>query len=289
MPARRVIVSGADAGYFRYLKRAVESVRARDPGSGTAIVLFDLGLEPAQRAALAHLADAIVEPGWDFNLPDTDSLPSHWRAYTARPHLPNHVPGYDLYMWLDADAWVQQWDAVEQFFAGAAGRAVAIVPELHPAYRNQHHARAEFEGVIRAAFDSAFGVDVAQRLYRKPHLNTGAFALTADAPHWQAWSDALGSALIGHALRARVRERPPSGAGVRERPPSRERLAEQCAMNVVVYDEGLPAIFLEPRCNWICHHAAPRLDPETGLLTEPTPPFAPLGIVHETMWSKCVS
>jgi len=100
--------------------------------------------------------------------------------------------------------------------------------------------------------------------------------LRADAPHWQAWSDALGRALKGH----------PSRAGVRERPPSRERLAEQCAMNVVVYDEGLPAVSLDPRCNWICHHAAPRHDPETGLLTEPTPPFAPLGIVHETMWSK---
>jgi hypothetical protein len=291
MTARRVIVSGADAGYFRYLKRAAESVRAQDPGNGTALVLLDLGLEAAQRAELARLADAIVEPGWDYDLPDRNALPSHWRAYTARPHLPRHVPGYDLYLWLDADAWVQQWDAVEQLFAGAAGdeagRAVAIVPEVHPAYRNQHHARGEFEGVIHAAFESAFGTEVADRLYCRPPLNTGAFALRADAPHWQAWSDALGRALTGDAgSRPGAHERPSSRAGVRERPPSRERLAEQCAMNVVVYDEGLPATFLEPRCNWICHHAAPRRDPETGLLTEPLAPFAPLGIVHETMWSK---
>lgn len=280
MTARRVIVSGADAGYFRYLKRAAESVRAQDPGSDIALVLLDLGLERAQREDLARFADAIVEPGWDYDLPDRDTLPSHWRAYTARPHLPRHVPGYDLYLWLDADAWVQQWDAVEQFFASAAGDeaggAVAIVPEVHPAYRNQNEARDEFEAVIRAAFADSFGKETADRLYRKPHLNTGAFALRADATHWQAWSDALGRALTGDAAR-KPRE---------ARPPSRERLAEQCAMNVVVYDEGLPAVFLDPRCNWICHHAAPRRDPETGLLTEPTPPFAPLGIVHETMWSK---
>jgi hypothetical protein len=133
--------------------------------------------------------------------------------------------------------------------------------------------------VIRAAFADSFGEEAADRLYRRPHLNTGAFALRADAPHWQAWSDALGRALTGDAG---------SRAGARKRPPSRERLAEQCAMNVVVYDEGLPAALLEPRCNWICHHAAPQLDPETGLLTEPLAPFAPLGIVHETMWSKNV-
>ena len=270
MTARRIIVSGADAGYFRLLLRTLRSVRAHDEGRRIALAVLDLGLDPAQRAEIATLADTIVEPGWDYDLPDRATLPSHWRAYTARPHLPRHLPGYETYMWLDADAWVQQWDAVEQFFAAASGNAVAIVPEVYPAYRNQHHARAEFEGVIRTAFDSAFGEDVAERLYCRPHLNTGAFALHADAPHWHSWSDALGRAILP----------PPTGRG------SRERLAEQCAMNVIVYDEGLPATFLPPRCNWICHHAAPRKDAATGLLTEPTAPFAPLGIVHETMWSK---
>jgi lipopolysaccharide biosynthesis glycosyltransferase len=266
MTDRRVIVTGADAAYHRYLMRALRSVRAHDEGRRIALAVLDLGLEPAQRDEAATLADAIVEPGWDYELPDRATLPSHWRAYTARPHLPRHVPSYDTYMWLDADAWIQQGDTVDQFFAAASGNAVAIVPEVHPAYRNQLHARAEFEDVIRAAFASAFGDEAAERLYCRPHLNTGAFALKADAPHWQAWSDALGRALIGHK--------------------SRERLAEQCAMNLIVYDEGLPAIFLPPRCNWICHHAAPRTDPASGLLSEPVAPFAPLGIVHETMWSK---
>lgn len=262
----RVIVTGADAGYFRYLIRALRSVRAHEEGRRIALAVLDLGLTEAQRAEAAALADQIVEPGWDYDLPDRKTLPSHWRAYTARPHLPGHVPDYDLHMWLDADAWVQQWDCIERLFAGAADGSVAIVPEVHPSYRNQHHARTEFETVIRAAFADSFGEETAERLYRQPHLNTGVFALRADAPHWHAWSAALGRALLERR--------------------SRERLAEQCAMNVVVYEEGLPATFLEPRCNWICHHAAPRRDDATGLLTEPTAPFAPLGIVHETMWSK---
>ncbi len=266
MATRRVIVSGADAAYHRYLMRALRSVRAHDAGRRIALAVLDLGLDAAQRNQAASLADALVEPGWDYALPDRDRLPAHWRAYTARPHLPRHLPGYDAYMWLDADAWVQQWDAVEEFFAAAAGGAVAIVPEVHDAYCNQSHARDEFETVIRAAFASAFGDAVAGRLYRRPHLNTGAFALRADAPHWHTWSEALGRALVGRG--------------------SRERLAEQCALNLIVYEKGLPANFLPPRCNWICHHAAPRKDDATGLLTEPTAPFTPLGIVHETMWSK---
>jgi len=267
---RRVIITGADADYFRYLKRALESLRTPVERERIALAVLDLGLDPDQREAVRALADIVVDPGWDYELPDRDSLPGHWRAYTARPHLPRHVPGHDIYMWLDADAWVQDRTTLARFFDAAAGGAVAIVPEVHPAYRNQHHARAEFEGVIRAAFASAFGDEMAARLYRRPHLNTGAFALRAEAPHWSAWSGALGRALAGDG----------------RRPPSRERLAEQCAMNVIVYEQGLPATFLPPTCNWICHHAAPRRDPASGLLTEPGPPFAPLGIVHETMWSK---
>jgi hypothetical protein len=124
--------------------------------------------------------------------------------------------------------------------------------------------------VIHAAFASAFGAQVAERLYRRPHLNSGAFALRADAPHWSAWARALGRAL----------------AGAGDRAPSRERLAEQCALNVVVHEDGLRAELLPPWCNWICHHAAPRADPSGGPLREPTPPHVELGIVHETMWSK---
>jgi hypothetical protein len=54
----------------------------------------------------------------------------------------------------------------------------------------------------------------------------------------------------------------------------------------VVHKLGLPAHFLPARCNWICHHAAPRWDEALGLFTEPLLPHAPLGIVHQTMWTK---
>ena len=63
-------------------------------------------------------------------------------------------------------------------------------------------------------------------------------------------------------------------------------LVEQAAINHVVYRQKLPAAFLPSWCNWICHHAAPRRDAESGEFTEPALPYQRLGIVHRTMWTK---
>jgi hypothetical protein len=88
--------------------------------------------------------------------------------------------------------------------------------------------------------------------------------MRAEAPHWQAWGDTLATALKQ----------------------TTSSLVEQAAINHVVYRQKLPAAFLPSWCNWICHHAAPRRDPENGVLTEPLLPYQRLGIVHRTMWTK---
>jgi hypothetical protein len=167
-------------------------------------------------------------------------------------------------MWLDADAWVQDWAAVELFFRAAETGSLAIVPELDRAYRNFFHAWEEFHGVLSAGYAAAFDAAMAERLARHPLLNNGAFALRADAPHWRAWADTLGSALQR----------------------SRNELIDMTTLNHLVYDQGLPAHFLPAWCNWICHHAPPRRDPVSGQLTEPYLPYQRLGIVHLTLWMK---
>jgi hypothetical protein len=105
---------------------------------------------------------------------------------------------------------------------------------------------------------------MAERLVRHPLLNNGAFALRADAPHWQAWADTLGAALQR----------------------SRNELIDMTTLNHVVYVQGLPAHYLPAWSNWICHHAPPRRDPVSGALTEPYLPYQRLGIVHLTLWMK---
>jgi hypothetical protein len=263
-PSRRIIVSGASSGYFGLLQGCIASIRDKPEGREIALGILDVGLEEPQRAWLAEQGAEIVLPGWDIDFPGQAEAPRHRQALFARPFLPRHFPGHDLYLWIDADAWVQDWSAVELFFRATAERAMALVPEMDRSYRNFFHAWEEFHAVNHQAFREAFDRATADRLMRHPLLNAGVFALAVDAPHWRAWGKTLAEALQR----------------------SRNALIDQTTLNHVIYAQGLPASFLPARCNWISHHAPPVRQAPGGPLLEPSLPHERLGIVHLTLWMK---
>ncbi len=181
------------------------------------------------------------------------------------------ISGHRLYLWIDANAWVQNGRAVELFIEGArqtdqaSGQpCLAVVPELACSYRNSFGAWQEFHDVIHKSYVDAFDEATANELVRYPLINSGVFAMRAEAPHWQAWAE---------TLKASLQRKTTS-------------LSEQAAINHVVYRQKLPAAFLPSWCNWICHHAPPRRDAESAKLTEPALPYQRLWIVHRTLWTK---
>jgi len=262
--SRRIIVSGASSGYFALLQGCVASIRDKPEGAAIALGILDVGLEEPQRAWLAERGAEIVQPGWDFSFPGQAEAPRHRQALFARPYLPRHFPGHDLYLWIDADAWVQDWAAIALFFRAASGGAIALAPEMDRSYRNYFQAWEEFHAVNHEGYREAFDPVTADRLMRHPLLNAGVFALAADAPHWQAWAKTLAEALQR----------------------SRNALIDQTTLNHVIYVQGLAANFLPARCNWISHHASPVRQAPDGPLLEPALPHEPLGIIHLTLWMK---
>jgi hypothetical protein len=252
-----VIVSGADRGYFPLLQDTVLSVRALRPEA--AVGVLDLGLAPDQRDWLDRQLVRVVEPGWDLDYPGRSRMPSTFKAQVARPFLPRHFPGFRTYLWLDADAWVQDWRAVDMYCAAASAGRLAIVPEIDRAYK-RHYKRPKWFGRTLAwkNYREAFGWRTADRLGRNPILNCGVFALLADAPHWAAWARVL--ALV---LRR-----------------TRFFFVEQTALNYVVFAERLPADLLPAYCNWMPGDAAPAFDPARGRFVEPYTPHEPIGVMH---------
>jgi len=252
-----IIVTGADSGYFPLLSDTVASVRGLS--HTVPIGVLDLGLAPEQRAAIEAERAVIVRPGWDVEFPGRDRMPETFKAQVARPFLPRHFPGYDLYLWIDADAWLQDWRAITLYCAAASRGSLAIAPEIDRAYK-RHYKRPKFLGLSLQwkLYREAFGWRAADRLGRNPMLNCGVFALRADAPHWEAWRR-----LIAQVLRR-----------------TRFFYAEQIALNYGVFAEDLPVELLPAYCNWLAGDAAPGFDPERGLFVEPYMPHEPIGVMH---------
>jgi hypothetical protein len=255
--AELIIASAADSGYFPLLQDAVLSVRALRPE--VPIGVFDLGLAAAERAWLADRVTHVVRPEWDFAFPNRERAAEVLKAELARPFLPRYFPGYEMYFWLDADAWLQDWRVVELYCAAAGKDRLAITPEIDRAYK-RHYKRQKLFGINLQwkSYREAFGWRVADRLGRNPMVNGGVWALHAEAPHWAAWRRILAQVLQRTSFT-------PAG---------------QTALNYAIFAERLPVNFLPAYCNWMPGDAAPAFDPARRRFVEPHAPHEIIGVMH---------
>ena len=256
-PTGLLICSGADSGYFALLRDTVLSILAQRRDA--AIGILDFGLAPEQRDWLADRVAHVFRPDWDIEFPDRERTPEARKAQLSRPFLRRHFPGYETYLWIDADAWLQDWHVVELYLAAAGRDKLAITPEIDRAYK-RHYKRPKLFGRTLSwkCYREAFGWRVADRLGRNPMVNCGVFALHRDAPHWDVWARIL----------AKVLQR------------TRFFFVEQVALNYAIFAEHLPANFLPAYCNWMPRDAPPAFDAARGLFVEPYAPHEVIGVMH---------
>ncbi|MDA1324546.1 MAG: hypothetical protein O3C34_07355 [Proteobacteria bacterium] len=270
MKNKVTIVSAADSHYFDLLKGLISSIRRAPEGNDIAISILDVGLSGEQIDWIKKQNGNVVEPGWDFNIPPWMAPPAHFRALLARPFIPRYFPGYDIYLHVDSDAWIQDWSTVEIYLDAAARGCLAITPQIDRAY-NTFYKRAKRLGRTQnfKSFLWSYGRRRADRLGRNPILNCGVFALPADCEHWGLWAQAIDRALQRRTVFRR-----------KGWPNLHFKLVEQTAMNYVVFHDRAPATFLPAYCNWFCALAAPKFNQDSRLLVEPHAPYHPIGVVH---------
>jgi hypothetical protein len=256
-PTRLLIASGSDSGYFPLLRDTVLSIQAQR--RSVAVGVLDFGLASDQRAWLADRVTHLVRPGWDLDFPDRERTPETRKAQLSRPFLRRHFPGYATYLWIDADAWLQDWRAIELYVAAAGHDKLAITPEIDRSYK-RHYKRPKVFGWTLSwkCYREAFGWRVADRLGRNPILNCGVFALHHDAPHWDAWARVI--TLVAQRTRFFY--------------------IEQTALNYVIFAEHLPVNLLPAYCNWMPGDATPAFDAARGRFVEPYAPHEVIGVMH---------
>ncbi len=257
-------VSSADKNYFPLLIEWVASLRRFSSLSDKDICIFDAGLEPQQCTKLKQIGCKIIAPDWPCKIPDWKIRGRNYlKSCVCRPFIPKIFPGYDLYIWMDCDTWLQTEEAVDLLIRGAQKQALAICPQVD---RNmQKTIRVEWLGPfvkkVRSFYYSnarrAFSGEIARQLCARPLLNAGIFALRGDAPHWQAWQELITKALIK----------------------GRIFTAEQLSLGMLVHLDGYKAEFLPSWCNWLCE-IAPHWDEKQEMFVEPSLPHHPLSVLH---------
>lgn len=259
---RTLAVTAANEAFVPLLRGLVGSLQQWKSTPITDFACFDLGLGRASRAWIASWARFVVEPGWDLPVHEETRVGKPaYRGLTVRPYLRDYFPGYDVYLWLDADLWVQQKAALGAYIKGASSKGLAIAAQSHPAYVHQ-------TGFVRqrvSHLELYYGPGGARPLGVEPYFNPGVFALSASAPHWMAWAKSFRTGL--------------------ERTGGR-LVNDQTAINHAVWTGRLPVEALDARFNWCCHLAAPFFDGKRARFLEPVANGRPLGVVHMTAYTK---
>ena len=262
---KNVIVSLADSNYFELLNELIDSIKRFQESKEFDICILDAGLETNQIEILQKKVTKIKKAEWDIKVPTFKIKGREWlKSQVSRAFLPDYFPDYKKYLWIDADAWVNSWEAIELYIKGCENNKLAIATSADRSYGRVLRAEWFFGSFARIksqnykhAKSSGFSEKISREVALKPHLNIGVFSLESDAPHWEIWKKNLKKALSSGKIWG----------------------SEQIAMNITIYSDNLEVEILPAYCNWTLIDAL-KFDKKRNTLVEPYLPNHKIGIVH---------
>ena len=263
---KNVIVSLADANYFPLLDELVDSIKRFKESESTAICILDAGLNQDQKDSLSKKVDEIKNAEWDIEVPDHKVKGKEWlKSQVSRAFLPKYFPNYEKYLWIDCDAWVNDWSCVELYFKACDDGKLGITQTIGPGYKITSKVNWLFGKLaliksqnFKHAVKSKISYADARKLAFAPHINIGVFSLEKDSKGWSTWQNNLEKTLKAGNIFG----------------------SEGLAINMSVYIDNLETEFLPLNCNWITSNLLPKYDQKQSTFVEPYLPNYKIGIMH---------
>jgi len=260
------IVSLADSNYFELLNELIDSIQKFEQSKTVAICILDAGLTDEQKNILLKKVDEIKNAEWDIEVPGFKVRGKEWlKSQVSRAFIPKYFPNYSKYLWIDCDAWVQEWSAIELYFKACEDGKLGITQTMAPGYRIMSKVKWLFGklAVIKSqnfkhAISSKIGIEKARKLAFAPHINIGVFSLEKNSKCWETWQKNLKQTLSSGQIFG----------------------SEGLAINMSVYIDNVETEFLPINHNWITSNLLPKFDESKKKFVEPFLPNISIGIMH---------
>lgn len=249
---KTLIVTGCDENHHELALDLITSLR--DLGlQGAKTALIDMG-ETDPPAPLRRAFDLCSKQA--SGAARFDGLKVSFLSVKSR--MPSLFPGFDIYIWLDADCWVQNMSAVSDLVDSAQYADIAIHPELdvhYFQYKNPSDRTIMLYGNL-------YGQDVSRQMWRFPMVNSGVFSARSSSKLWAEWTAAM------ETLKARWQR----GEDL--------RFSDQIPLHFLIHSKRLSMYPLRAVNNWQMYASLPLIDKEAKRLVVPTRPHEEINIVH---------
>ena len=263
---KNVIVSLADANYFPLLEELIDSIKRFKESEKVAVCILDAGLTKEQKEKLLTKVDEIKSAEWDIEVPNFKVKGKEWlKSQVSRAFLPKYFPNYEKYLWIDCDAWVNDWESIELYFKACNNGKLGITQTIGPGYKVTSKVNWLIGKLaivksqnFKHAVKSKIGYENARKLAFAPHINIGVFSLERNSNGWSCWQNNLSKTLKAGNIFG----------------------SEGLAINMAVYIDELETEFLPLKCNWITSNLLPKFDENQKTFVEPYLPNYKIGIIH---------
>ena len=262
----KAIVSLADSNYFELLNELIESIKRFEQSKNVSICVLDSGLTKEQHNELSKKVDEIKKAEWDIEVPNYKVKGKEWlKSQVSRAYLPKYFPNYEKYLWIDCDAWVNDWNSIDLYFKACNDGKLGITQTMGPGYRVMSKVKWIYGklAIIKSqnfkhAIASNIDINNARKLAFAPHINIGTFSLEKNSKCWEIWQKNLRKTLSAGNIFG----------------------SEGLAINISVYIDEVNTEFLPLNCNWIASNLLPKYDEKNQTFVEPFLPNNKIGIMH---------
>ena len=262
---KKIIISSSDSNYFFLIKELYLSLKNTGVLNEYDFAILNTGLDAKQQTYFKDHNVLIKKAEWNVEVPKYKILGrENLKTQVARAFLPDYFDDYKVYIWLDADMWLNNIDSFTFYEKGALNDRLTIVPQSDRAYIK--NANVEwlfgFPKKIKTINYKNISKSISRSLGRKyafhSTLNAGAFAINDNSRIWECFQKNIKLA----ARKGRIFG------------------TDQVALALSIYEDNIPSEFLPAFCNWMCEFNMPKFDNVKGQFVEPYIPNHPIALVH---------
>ncbi len=246
--ARALVVTGCDENHFYLAQDLVRSLRDRNcHGLKIGFINFGSQKTPGAIADYVDRTAHVADP-----LPSRNQVGFKAARLGVKTKIPEYFPGFDYYVWLDGDTWVQNIAGVLDLIEAADKADLAVHSETYILTPNSWTVRA---------YNSMY-VGEGEAYWHAPMVNAGVFSARAGSKLWTLWA----------AEMTRAAELHRTGAPI--------VFSDQIPLHRLLVRKELTFCELPAINNWLVQYHLPRFNLRLKKLHTPAAPHEEINIIH---------
>jgi lipopolysaccharide biosynthesis glycosyltransferase len=262
---KNLIVSSADSKYSHLLIELYHSLKPYLIDKYDFAIL-DCGLNDEKVNYFIGNQIKIVKPDWEFDISSYKIRGrENLKIQFSRFYLDKYFPGYENYIWLDSDTWVNCPDTFDLYLKGAEISGFSITPQVDRAYQKLIDIKWLIGGIPKKIntinfknISKSVSLELAKKFAGNFTLNAGCFA-------YNIKFDGL------DRLRSNLRLASKKG---------RIFGSDQVALALTLFNDGISFELLPSYCNWLCVTKVPKYSNDMKCFVEPYLPNHKIGVMH---------